>query len=130
MKLTPSQLGEAGLLVERIAGLTVRKQGVRVISDMNIAIALAQFIMLALATMASHILVNSGAIASPPAGLSDAIALFVAADGLWLLVIPAAWLLFAGWCEKTKSPLAQIAQPLGVGITFAVLLAIVLVLVF
>jgi hypothetical protein len=39
-------------------------------------------------------------------------------------------LLFAGWCEKTKSPLAQIAQPLGVGITFAVLLAIVLVLVF
>jgi hypothetical protein len=130
MKLTPSQLGEAGLLVERIAGLTVRKQGVRVISDMNIAIALAQFIMLALATMASHILVNSGAIASPPAGLSDAIALFVAADGLWLLVIPAVWLLFAGWCEKTKSPLAQIAQPLGVGITFAVLLAIVLVLVF
>jgi hypothetical protein len=130
MKLTPSQLGEAGLLVERIAGLTVRKQGVRVIPDMNIAIALAQFIMLALATMASHILVNSGAIASPPAGLSDAIALFVAADGLWLLVIPAVWLLFAGWCEKTKSPLAQIAQPLGVGITFAVLLAIVLVLVF
>ena len=110
--------------------MTVRKQGVRVIPDMNIAIALAQFIMLALATMASHILVNSGAIASPPAGLSDAIALFVAADGLWLLVIPAVWLLFAGWCEKTKSPLAQIAQPLGVGITFAVLLAIVLVLVF
>jgi hypothetical protein len=130
MKLTPSQLGEAGLLVERIAGLTVRKQGVRVIPAMNIAIALAQFIMLALATMASHILVNSGAIASPPAGLSDAIALFVAADGLWLLIIPAAWLLFAGWCEKTKTPLAQIAQPLGVGITFAVLLAIVLVLVF
>lgn len=110
--------------------MTVRKQRVRVTSDMNIAIALAQFIMLALATMASHILVNSGAITSPPAGLSDAIALFVAADGLWLLIIPAAWLLFAGWCEKTKSPLTQIAQPLGVGITFAVLLAIVLVLVF
>jgi hypothetical protein len=130
VKLTPSQLGEGGLLVERIAGLTVRKQRVRVIPDMNIAIALAQFIMLALATMASHILVNSGAIASPPAGFSDAIALFVADQGLWLLVIPAVWLLFAGWCEKTKSPLARMAQPLGVGITFAVLLAIVLVLVF
>lgn len=86
--------------------------------------------MLALATMASHILVNSGAIATPPAGLADNLALFVAADGLWLLIIPAAWLLFAGWCAKTKSRLAPIAQPLGVGITFAVLLAIVLVLAF
>jgi len=97
---------------------------------MNIAIALAQFIMLALAAMASHILVNSGAVTAPASGLSAAITLFVADQGLWLLVIPAAWLLFAGWAEKANSPLAKISQPLGVGITVAILAAIVLVLAF
>jgi hypothetical protein len=97
---------------------------------MNIAIALAQFIMLALAAMASHILVNSGSVATPPGDWSDAITLFVANQGLWLLLIPAGWLLFAGWCEKTQSPLGKIAQPLGAGITVAVLLVIVLVLAF
>ena len=97
---------------------------------MNIAIALAQFIMLALAAMASHILVNSGSVPAPPVTWSDHIATFVANQGLWLLIIPAAWLGFAGWTEKVKSPLAAIAQPLGVGITVTILAAIVLVLVF
>ena len=54
----------------------------------------------------------------------------MANQGLWLLVIPAVWLLFAGWAEKAKSPLATIAQPLGAGITVAILALIVLVLVF
>lgn len=97
---------------------------------MNIAIALAQFIMLALAAMASHILVNSGSVPAPPVTWSDTVATFVANQGLWLLVIPAVWLLFAGWAEKTKSPLANIAQPVGAGITVVILAAIVLVLVF
>ena len=95
---------------------------------MNIAIALAQFIMLALAAMASHILVNSGSVDADSATWSGHITLFIARQGLWLLIIPAAWLLFAGWCEKANSPLAKIAQPLGVGLTVAILLAIVLVL--
>jgi len=97
---------------------------------MNIAIALAQFIMLALAAMASHILVNSGSVAAPPVTWSDHIATFVANQGLWLLAIPAVWLLFAGWTGKTKSPLANLAQPIGAGITVAILAVIVLVLVF
>ncbi|MEX1009769.1 MAG: hypothetical protein WEC72_00350 [Chthoniobacterales bacterium] len=97
---------------------------------MNIAIALAQFIMLALATMASHILVNSGAVPAPPVTWSDMIATFVARQGLWLLIIPAAWLGFAGWSQRAKGPLGQVAQPLGVGITVTILVAIVLVLVF
>jgi hypothetical protein len=38
--------------------------------------------------------------------------------------------MFAGWCEKAKSPLAAMAQPIGAGIAVAILAAIVLVLVF
>jgi hypothetical protein len=38
--------------------------------------------------------------------------------------------MFAGWCEKTKSPLASVAQPIGVGVAVAILAVIVLVLVF
>lgn len=97
---------------------------------MNIAIALAQFIMLALAVMASHILVNSGSVSSPPETLSDTVTTFVAAQGLWFLAIPAAWLLFAGWCDKTKSRLAPVAQPIGAGLAVAILAVIVLVLAF
>jgi len=110
--------------------LTGRAGRVRVAIAMNIAIALAQFIMLALAAMASHILVNSGSVASPPVTWSDMIATFVANQGLWLLLIPALWLGFAGWAEKTKSPLARMAQPLGASLTVAILVVIVLVLVF
>ena len=97
---------------------------------MNIAIALAQFVMLALATMASHILVNSGSVSSPPETWSDVIATFVSNEGLWLLVIPAVWLFFAGWCGKAKGTLANLPQPVGVGIAVAILVAIVIVLVF
>ena len=96
---------------------------------MNIAIALAQFIMLALATMASHILVNSGSVASPPVTWSDMATTFIANQGLWLLVIPAVWLMFAGWCAKTKGTLSGFAQPVGVGIAVAILAVIVVVLV-
>ena len=97
---------------------------------MNIAIALAQFIMLALATMASHILVNSGSVASPPVTWSDMATTFIANQGLWFLVIPAVWLMFAGWCAKTKGPISGFAQPIGVGIAVAILAVIVIVLVF
>lgn len=97
---------------------------------MNIAIALAQFIMLALATMAAHILVNSGSVDSPPVTWTDTLATFIANQGLWFLVVPALWLFFAGWCGKSKSPLAGIAQPIGAGIAFAILAMIVLVLMF
>jgi hypothetical protein len=97
---------------------------------MNIAIALAQFIMLALATMAAHILVNSGSVDSPPVTWPDTLTTFTANQGLWLLVLPALWLLFAGWCEKSKSPLAGLAQPIGAGIAFAILAIIVIVLIF
>jgi len=130
VKLTPFQLGEAGPLVERIAGLTLRAPRVRVVPGMNIAIALAQFIMLALATMASHILVNSGSVPAPPVTWSDNVTTFVANQGLWFLAIPAAWLMFAGWCQRTKSPVGKTAQPVGVGIAVAILAVIVLVLVF
>lgn len=97
---------------------------------MNIAIALAQFIMLALATMASRILVNSGAVSPASPGLADHAALFIANQGLWLLIIPAAWLMFAEWCTRKKNVLAQTAQAIGVGITMLILVGIVLMLAF
>jgi len=97
---------------------------------MNIAIALAQFIMLALATMAAHILVNSESVASPPVTLSDTVATFIANQGLWFLLIPAIWLFFAGWCEKSKGAWSGLAQPIGAGIAFAILAMIVLVFMF
>lgn len=97
---------------------------------MNIAIALAQFIMLALAAMASHILVNSGSVDANSPVWSDRMTTVIANQGVWLLLIPAVWLLFAGWCEKSKSPLAKIAPGVGAGIAVAILGVIVLVLVF
>lgn len=97
---------------------------------MNIAIALTQFIMLALASMASNILVNSGAVPTPPVTWSDHATFFVAQQGLWLLLIPAIWLLFAGWCAKSKSQLSMVAQPVGVALSVMILAAIVFVLVF
>lgn len=97
---------------------------------MNIAIALAQFIMLALGVMASRILVNSGAIAVPPQGWADQLAVFAANQGVWFLLIPAIWLIVAEWFAKSNSPLAKSAQGLGVGIAVAILAGIVVVLVF
>jgi hypothetical protein len=97
---------------------------------MNIAIALTQFIMLALASMASNILVNSGAVPTPPVTWSDQATFFVARQGLWLLLIPAIWLLFAGWCAKSRSQFSSFAQPVGVAISVLILASIVFVLVF
>ena len=71
---------------------------------MNIAIALAQFIMLALATMAAHILVNSDSVASPPVTLSDMVATFIANQGLWFLLVPAIWLFLPVGAKKAKAP--------------------------
>ena len=96
---------------------------------MNIAISLAQFIMLALGVMASRILVNSGAVPASSKALSDQIAIFAANQGVWLLAIPAAWLLFAGACAKWKPSLVKSSQSLGVGIAVAVLALIVAIFV-
>jgi len=96
-------------------------------SQVNIAIALAQFIMLALGVMASIILSSSGDI--PNAGSwSAAVERFAATRGLWLLVIPAAWLLVAEWCARFRPKLLQTAQSAGIGLVVAILAAIVLVL--
>jgi len=92
----------------------------------NIAIALAQFIMLALGVMASIILSSSGDI--PNAGWSSAVERFAATRGLWLLIIPAAWLLAAEWCARVRPPLLKTAQAAGVGVVVSILAAIVLVL--
>jgi len=97
---------------------------------MNIAIALAQFIMLALGVMASRILVNSGAIAVPARGWADQLSVFAANQGVWFLLIPAVWLIFAEWFARSNSSLAKVSQGLGVGIAVAILAGIVVVLVF
>jgi Aconitase A len=97
---------------------------------MNLAIALAQFIMLALATMAARILVNAGSAASPPVTWSDTVATFMANQGLWFLLIPAGWLCLASWCETSQGAWSALAQPIGAGIAFAILALIVLVLAF
>ena len=94
---------------------------------MNIAIALAQFIMLALGVMASIILSSSGDI--PDArSWSAAVEKFAATRGLWLLVIPAAWLMAAEWCARVRPKLLQAAQSAGIAIVVAILVAIVFVL--
>lgn len=97
---------------------------------MNIAIALAQFIMLALGVMASRILVNSGAVSAASGLWSDHMTIAAANNGVWFLLIPALWLLFAEGAAKFRPSLAGAAQSLGVGIAVAVLAAIVVVLVF
>lgn len=106
--------------------MTPRPASDRVWLAVNIAIALAQFIMLALGVMASIILSSSGDI--PNAGWSSAVERFAASRGLWLLVIPAAWLLAAEWCARARPKLLGTAQSAGIGIVVAILAAIVLVL--
>lgn len=97
---------------------------------MNIAIAMAQFIMVALGVMASRILVNSGAIPDGPASFSDRAALFASAQGVWLLAIPAAWFLFASGCATFRPALAGGAQSLGVALAVGLLALIVAMFVF
>lgn len=116
--------------VETIGGLTAGSNGDRVGSIMNIAIALAQFIMLALGVMASRILVNSGAVSATSGLWSDRMTIDAANNGVWFLLIPALWLLFAEGITKFRPGLAGTAQSVGVGIAVAVLAAIVVVLVF
>jgi len=96
----------------------------------NIAIALAQFVMLALATMAARILVNCGAVAANSTAWADQGTVFISTHGLWFLLIPAVWLSFAAWLQKTRSPLAGVFPGLGVAIAVAILAVIVLVLIF
>lgn len=99
-------------------------------ADVNIAIALAQFVMLALATMAAHILVNCGSVDANSTAWGDQVTIFISTHGLWFLLIPAVWLLLAVWLQKTKSPLAQLFPGIGAAIAVAILAVIVLVLAF
>jgi hypothetical protein len=92
----------------------------------NIAIALAQFIMLALGVMASIILSSSGDI--PGAGWSSSVERFAATQGLWLLLVPAAWLLAAEWCARARPALLKTVQTAGIALVVAILAGIVLVL--
>jgi hypothetical protein len=94
----------------------------------NIAIALAQFVILALGVMASRILVNSGAITAT--SFADQMAVHAANQGVWLLAIPALWLIFAEGCAKFRPGFASAAQSIGVGLAVALLAGIVLILAF
>lgn len=94
---------------------------------MNIAIALAQFIMLALGVMASIILNSSGDLAGAGTA-SHFFEEFAASRGIWLLIIPAAWLIAAEWCAKFRPAWQKNAQAAGVGIVVIILASIVFVL--
>lgn len=94
---------------------------------MNIAIALAQFIMLALGVMAAIILNSSGG-TPDPAAWSTKLQQFAAARGIWLLLIPALWLIVAEWCAKYRPALVKNVQASGVAVVVAILVLIVLVL--
>lgn len=97
---------------------------------MNIAIALAQFIMLALGVMASRILLNSGAVSASSELWSDRMTVLAATGGVWLLAIPALWLMFAEGCAKFRPALGPASQSLGAAVAVVILAAIVAVLVF
>lgn len=97
---------------------------------MNIAIALAQFIMIALAAMASRILVNSGAVSESSGAWSDQAVLFVSSQGLWLLAIPAVWFFLAECCSRAKPASAPAVQASGVALAVLLLVGIVVLLAF
>ncbi len=97
---------------------------------MNLAIALAQFIMLALGVMASRILLSCGAIPPGSRAWTDRIPVFVATNGIWLLLIPAVWLLFSSWCTQKQNRWAKGTQGVGMAIAVWILVLIVVVLVF
>jgi hypothetical protein len=97
---------------------------------MNITIALAQFIMIALGAMASRILVNSGAVSAASVHWTDRAAILVANQGLWFLIIPAVWFFAAESCARLKPAWAGAAQASGVAVTVILLAAIVAMLAF
>lgn len=96
---------------------------------MNIAIAMAQFIMVALAVMASRILVNSGAVSADSTAWSDRLAVTASAQGIWLLLIPATWFFAASLCAVFRPGLVSAAQSLGVALAVGLLVLIVAVFV-
>jgi hypothetical protein len=130
LNFTASQLEQGGTDVERIAALTGAGRRDRVVSGMNIAIAMAQFIMVALGVMASRILVNSGAIPDAGTAWSDRLAVFASSQGVWLLLIPAGWFILASLCSVFRPALIGPAQSFGVALAVSLLAVIVAMFVF
>ncbi len=97
---------------------------------MNLPIALAQFIMLALGVMASRILLTSGAIVVSNGPWHDRMAAWAGTHGLWLLAIPALWLLLTQGCTKLDPRWTTAMQNVGVGIAIVTLAIIVAFLIF
>jgi len=85
-------------------------------------IAITQFVFIALGTMAVTVLVNAGAI--PSAGPGHPLPLFLKQYGLWFLVLPVFWALYANVAGRVnKGPLLlNIAHAIGCVLAAAILL--------
>lgn len=93
-------------------------------------IAITQFVFIALGTMAVMVLVNAGAI--PASGQGQPLALFLKHYGLWLMVLPIFWALYANVAERVnKGPLRlSIAHGVGCVLAGAILLVYAAAIVF
>ncbi len=93
-------------------------------------IAITQFVFIALGTMAVMVLVNAGAI--PASGQGQPLALFLKHYGLWLMVLPVLWALYANVAGRVnKGPLLlNLAHGIGCVLAGALLLVYAAAILF
>jgi len=80
-------------------------------------IAITQFVFLALGLMALTVLVNAGAVGSSP---GQSLALFLKQNGLWLLLVPIGWALYANIASRVNKGLLLVNIAVGIGCVLAV----------
>ena len=93
-------------------------------------LAITQFVFIALGTMAVMVLVNAGAI--PASGQGQPLALFLKHYGLWLMVLPVLWALYANVAGRVnKGPLLlNLAHGIGCVLAGALLLVYAAAILF
>lgn len=71
---------------------------------MNISIAATQFVFLSLGILALNVLLKAGGYAPNVATKFPDLAVQLGRHGVWMFVIPLAWVAFASLCERCRQP--------------------------
>ncbi|GEM_PF-1728293 len=79
-------------------------------------IAITQFVFLSLGLMALTVLVNAGAVGSSP---GSSMALFLKQNGLWLLLVPLGWALYANLAARINKGLLLVSVAVAIGCVLA-----------
>ena len=81
---------------------------------MNISIAATQFVFLSLGILALKVLLKAGGYAPNVASKFPDLAVQLGRHGVWMFIIPLAWVAFASLCERVGKP--SVARAIGVAV--------------